>query len=134
MKSNEDIRWKQRLNSFSHALSLLEEACQITDPSDLEKEGTLQRFEFAQELSWKLLKDYLSDQGHTDIIGAKSAYRLSFNLGILAEGQVWLDMIESRNQTVHRYSEEVLENEYRNVKERYLNSFKQLYNYFQSKI
>jgi hypothetical protein len=43
---NSDIRWKQRFENFDKALRLLREALEDVDSlSNLEKEGTVQRFE-----------------------------------------------------------------------------------------
>lgn len=41
----EDVRWKQRFQNFSNAIEHLRFAVEeVADPSDLEKEGTIQRF------------------------------------------------------------------------------------------
>jgi len=60
-----DVRWKQRFQNFDRAVVLLREPIErgVENLSDLEKEGTIQRFEFAIELAWKTLKDYLEHSG-----------------------------------------------------------------------
>jgi nucleotidyltransferase substrate binding protein (TIGR01987 family) len=116
----QDIRWKQRFENFSEALKHLEYAVtQVTEPSDLEKEGTIQRFEFTHELAWKVMKDYLDYEGISGITGSRSAVRESFNKGLITDGQVWMDMIESRNRTVHTYLKAILEKEYNLIVEKY---------------
>jgi len=108
-----DIRWKQRFQNYSDALNHLRFAVkEITNPSDLEKEGTIQRFEFTHELAWKLMKDYLEYEGISGIRGSRSATREAFNKGLITQGEVWMDMIESRNKTVHTYINDILEKEY----------------------
>lgn len=83
----QDIRWKQRFRNFLDALSHLEFAVsQVEDPNDLEKEGTIQRFEFTHELAWKVLKDYLEYEGIQGIIGSRSATREAFNKGLIVQG------------------------------------------------
>jgi nucleotidyltransferase substrate binding protein (TIGR01987 family) len=79
----------------------------------------LQRFEFTHELAWKVLKDYLEYEGHQGITGSRSASRLAFSLGLVSDGQVWMDMIESRNRTLHTYDERVLEQEFAKVQRAY---------------
>ncbi|HYN22235.1 MAG TPA: nucleotidyltransferase substrate binding protein, partial [Thermoanaerobaculia bacterium] len=61
----QDIRWKQRFQNFDQAVVLLREPFErdVTTLSNLEKEGTIQRFEFTVELAWKTLKDYLEYEG-----------------------------------------------------------------------
>ncbi|MFP5040043.1 nucleotidyltransferase substrate binding protein [Parasediminibacterium sp. JCM 36343] len=109
----EDTRWKQRFENFSNAFSHFEYAVvQLKTPNDLEKEGTIQRFEFTHELSWKVMKDFLEDKGIKGIIGSRNAVRHAFQNGLITDGQVWMDMIESRNKTVHTYVGEILTQEY----------------------
>ncbi len=118
--SNLEIRWKQRFSNFSNALVHLRFAVtQVINPSDLEKEGTIQRFEFTHELAWKVMKDYLEFEGIMGITGSRSATREAFNHGLITNGQIWMDMIESRNKTVHTYLDEILETEYDLIVNRY---------------
>jgi nucleotidyltransferase substrate binding protein (TIGR01987 family) len=109
----QDIRWKQRFQNFNDAFIHLKEAVlEVKNPSNLEKEGTIQRFEFTHELAWKVMKDFLQDKGIQGIIGSKDATKQAFQNEIITKGQIWMDMIESRNKTVHTYLEEILEKEY----------------------
>lgn len=71
------------------------------------------------------MKDYLEYEGHQGIAGSRSASRLAFNIGLVSDGQVWMDMIESRNRTVHTYDERVLEQEFAKVQNRYASAFSQ---------
>jgi nucleotidyltransferase substrate binding protein (TIGR01987 family) len=74
-----DIRCKQRLQNFTQALQHLKRATNMKAPSNLEKEGAIQRFEFTHELAWKLVKDYLEYEGISNITGLQSATREAFN-------------------------------------------------------
>lgn len=103
---------------------------EVKHPSDLEKEGTIQRFEFTHELAWKVMKDYLEYDGIVNITGARSACRAAFNIGLIANGQVWMNMIESRNKTVHTYFDEILEREYNLI----VNEYFPLFEAFQRKM
>lgn len=115
-----DIRWRQRFQNYSDALEHLKYAVtEVKNPSDLEKEGTIQRFGFTHELAWKVMKDFLEYEGITGVIGSKSATKEAFNKGLITNGQVWMDMIESRNKTVHTYIEEILEREYQLIIDKY---------------
>lgn len=115
-QENQDIRWKQRLQNYISALHQLEQAVvEVKDPSDLEKEGTIQRFEFTHELAWRLLKDYLEYEGIQGITGSRSTMREAYRLGLIDQGQEWMDMIETRNRTVHTYIAGILETEYQKI-------------------
>jgi nucleotidyltransferase substrate binding protein (TIGR01987 family) len=124
---NQDIRWIQRFQNYLKALGQLQSALSVYDETAdaLIKEGILQRFEFTHELAWKVMKDYLEYEGHLGITGSRSASRLAFNLGLVTDGQVWMDMIESRNRTVHTYDERVLQEEFAKVQQRYAAAFAQ---------
>ena len=93
-------RWKQRLQNYSVVLQHLNKAVEAYDEKspNIIKEGVLQRFEFTHELAWKVLKDYLEYEGHQNITGSRTATRLALNLGLIQDGQIWIDMIESRNK------------------------------------
>ena len=117
-----DIRWLQRFSNFRKALSQLTDAVeQYNDASpDIVKEGVLQRFEFTHELAWKVMKDYLIHEGYQNVTGSRTACKQAFAVGLLeGDGQVWMDMIESRNRTVHTYDEKIMQEEFRKVTKRY---------------
>lgn len=124
----EEVRWRQRFQNYQKALGQLVSALSQYDEhaEALIKEGILQRFEFTHELAWKVLKDYLEYEGHQGITGSRSASRLAFSLGLLSDGQVWMDMIESRNRTVHTYDERVLEQEFAKVQQAYAAALSEL--------
>lgn len=105
---NQDIRWKQRFEHFVNAFKQLKNAKQLKaerDFTELELQGVIQAFEVSQELSWKVMKDFLEEQGKTDLFGSKNAVKEAFNVGLISKGEVWLDMIKSRNLTSHIYDE-----------------------------
>jgi nucleotidyltransferase substrate binding protein (TIGR01987 family) len=102
---NEDVRWKQRFQNYGKALKQLEEAIEDNraDERELIRAGIIQFFEFTHELAWKVMKDFLEYEGMTGIVGSRSATREAFNKGLIEEGQAWMDMLETRNITVHAY-------------------------------
>jgi hypothetical protein len=56
---------RTRNPNFDRPFVLLREVCErgVASLSQLEREGAVQRFEFAFELAWKTLKDYLEENG-----------------------------------------------------------------------
>jgi nucleotidyltransferase substrate binding protein (TIGR01987 family) len=121
-----DIRWKQRFQNYKNALMLLEDGIEYykTNPVDIVKEGIIQRFEFTHELAWKAMKDFLEYEGITGIIGSRSATREAFNKGLISNGQEWMNMIESRNDTIHTYNSDILEIEFTKIVSAYLGLFR----------
>ncbi len=125
MEEIRDIRWKQRFENYQKAFRQLKSAIEENgvNPVDIIKEGIIQRFEFTHELAWKVMKDYLEYEGIQNVTGSRSATREAFNKGLIQNGQIWMDMIESRNKTVHTYNQEVLEIEFKKVVMSYLELF-----------
>ena len=110
---NPDIRWKQRFHSFQKAFGKLKSAVKTSkerELSELENQGLIQAFEFTHELAWKTLKDFLESRGETEIYGSKDATRKAFARGLIEDGEIWMDMIQSRNLSSHTYNEEIAAN------------------------
>lgn len=125
MENPKDIRWQQRFANYKKALAQLSDAIENNsiNPIDIIKEGIIQRFEFTHELAWKVMKDFLEYEGFRNITGSRTATREAFNKELIAEGQLWMDMIESRNKTVHTYQQNILETEYQKIVDRYFQLF-----------
>ncbi|NJK82476.1 MAG: nucleotidyltransferase [Saprospiraceae bacterium] len=108
----EEKRWVQRFGSYKRALGQFGKAVALYHEralSELERQGLIQTFEFTQELSWKVMKDYFVEQGNTDITGARDAFRAAFQVGLIDNGERWMNMIKSRNLSSHTYNEDVAE-------------------------
>jgi nucleotidyltransferase substrate binding protein (TIGR01987 family) len=123
---DEDIRWKQRFQNYKKALLTVKNAVELAasrELSELEKQGLIQGFEFTFELAWNVMKDYLEDQGITNIIGSKNAVRHAFNKGLIEDGQVWMDMIKDRNLASHVYDDETAEDLFSAIVNTYCHQF-----------
>lgn len=139
--STQDIRWQQRFGNYVKAFLKLEEAVlkikekyQIQKDGtidndefldDIIKEGLIQRFEYTHELAWNVMKDFLENAGNTDIFGSKDATRKAFETGLITNGEVWMDMIKSRNKTSHTYNEETADDIFMKIIHEYYQEFKQ---------
>ena len=127
--SHQDIRWVQRLANYERARSRLTSAVALAatrELSDLEKQGLIQAFDFVFELAWNVMKDYFLYQGNPAITGSRDAIRTAFKNGLIADGEGWMEMIKSRNQSAHTYNESVA-NE---ITEKILQSYHQLFAQF----
>lgn len=107
--TDKDIRWQQRFSNYKRALAQLSKFMQVAELNDLEKQGLIQAFEYTHELAWKTLSDFLKHKGNAEIYGSKDATREAFKLGLIENGDVWMDMVKSRNLTSHTYNEAVTE-------------------------
>ena len=129
----QDIRWEQRFSNYRKALHKLTQAIQyIKNASDTQtdeneqivldeivKEGLIQRFEYTHELAWSVMKEYADYQGYTQIRGSRDATRQGFKMGLFTDGEMWMDMIDSRNSTSHTYNEDTAEEIYTKIISKY---------------
>jgi len=128
-----DIRWKQRFQNFDRAVVLLREPLKrgIDTLSALEKEGTVQRFEFALELAWKTLKDYLEHEGTViEPVTPRNVIKEAFAARILGDGQVWIDMLDHRNVLSHTYDSATFEKAVQAIDKRYYLAIDALHAWF----
>ena len=130
MPRNSDVRWRQRFSSFKKALGRLGDAAALAQErelSDLEQQGLIQAFEFTHELAWKTLSDFLRSRGAMEkLYGSKDVTREAFARGLIEEGEEWMAMIESRNQTSHTYNQETADAIADAILSRYVAEFEKL--------
>lgn len=132
-----DTRWKQRFLNFELALPLLREAVKLSHQrplSSLEQQGLIQAFEFTHELAWNVMKDFLAYQGSPDISGSRDAARIAFAQGLVVDGEGWMEMIKSRNQTSHTYNQSVADEITRLIVARYAGLFEDFAHVMQTRL
>jgi nucleotidyltransferase substrate binding protein (TIGR01987 family) len=137
MTGDSDIRWKQRFANYDRAFQLLDDALatSLDDLNMLEKEGTIQRFEYTLELAWKVLKDKMMADGLLlDQISPKAVIRKAFGAKYIFDSELWLQMIGDRNLLSHTYSFETFEDVLRRVSTIYLPLLRQLYESLKTEI
>ncbi|CAD6873182.1 nucleotidyltransferase substrate binding protein [Methylomonas fluvii] len=103
---NLDIRWQQRFANFQRAFLLLREAMEsnLSELSQLEKEGVIQRFEYTFELAWKVLKDKMENDGLVlDQVSPKAVVKQAYASKYIDSPETWLRMIGDRNLMSHTY-------------------------------
>lgn len=129
MRDEQDVRWTQRLVNYALAFSRLDEAVQLAGQrplSLLEQQGLIQAFDFTHELAWNLMKDYFFWQGNSAISGSRDAAREAFARGLVSDGEGWMAMIRSRNQTSHTYNQALAESIVAQIIESYFTLFREL--------
>jgi len=125
-----DIRWEQRFSNYVKAVDKLQQSVAYIQENlgdkehedaleevmtEMIKEGLIQRFEYTHELAWNVMKDYAEYQGNPNVGGSRDAVREAFKLQLITDGNLWMDMIASRNKTSHTYNEETADEIYRKI-------------------
>lgn len=101
--AGQSIRWVQRLSNYRQALGQLAEFIAKGSLNKFEQQGLIKAFELTHELAWQVMKDYLEYNNLGPVKGSRDATRRAIQLGLLANGEDWLEMIVSRNVSVHTY-------------------------------
>jgi nucleotidyltransferase substrate binding protein (TIGR01987 family) len=133
MNESNDIRWKQRFQNYEKSFMLLKRTMEIDNPSETEKGGLIQFYEKAFELAWKLLKDYLFEQGF-NVNSPREAIKQAYQSTVIDKGQEWIDALEDRNLTTHTYDEEIAEKVVKSIKESYYPLLENLYSGFKKEV
>ena len=117
-------RLKRIFIDFKNAFDNLETAAKEAK-TDLEIDGTIKRFELCYELSWKLIKEVMANQG---IIckNPRNCFKQAFINDLISDEDIWLKMIEDRNELVHVYESVKSREIFENIKNEYLKPLKWL--------
>lgn len=97
----------QSLQEFEKALKSLKIALD-SEKTDLNRDATIQRFEFCVELAWKTAKKKMGS-GST---APKVVIREMAAQGLIADTDLWFDFLEARNLSSHTYKEDIAERVY----------------------
>lgn len=131
---NKDIRWKQRFNNFESAYNRLKSAVErIEELDELSKEGLVQRFEYTFELAWKTIKDFLESKGEPETY-QRDIIKKAFQLEIINQGELWLEMLEKRNLMAHTYNQKTFEAVVDLIHKEYFPEISKLIGFFKSKL
>jgi nucleotidyltransferase substrate binding protein (TIGR01987 family) len=97
-----------KLTAFEQALKTFKEAL-LDNPSELERDGAIQRFEYCFDLAWKTLKRHLEKRGFLDLNSPRSVFTAAFTDGIVENEDTWSTIILRRNASVHTYNQKLAE-------------------------
>ncbi|MFB6307375.1 MAG: HI0074 family nucleotidyltransferase substrate-binding subunit, partial [Flavobacteriales bacterium] len=80
----------------------------------MSRDACIKRFEFTFEVSWKLLKVFLYDEGFT-CSSPRFCFKQAHSIGLIEDNEDWLNMIHDRNDSVQTYSEELADELYQKL-------------------
>lgn len=121
-------KFSEKKEKFFNAVERLEEAINIYKelPNTTVRDGVIQRFEFCTELAWKATREYLIDEGYTDLNSPKSLMRQAYADGIVSDERAWIDLLTARNITSHVYDDDTAAEVFEKIRTIYLGLFKDL--------
>ncbi len=98
-------RLDERIENFNKAFGILTEAKNeyISDKTKvLNHMALIQSYEVCFELAWKVLKDYLAENGILVYL-PKEVIKEAFNKRVIENSQLWINMLDSKNAISHEY-------------------------------
>lgn len=141
-----DIRWKQRFENFEKAYNNFKLTLNALALKELEnfssnqntgiiiyKMAIIQAYEMAFELSWKTVKDFLTEQGIKTNF-PREVIKEAFAYEIIDDGEVWIKMLDDRNATSHTYDEEKANLVVDDIRNKYFYAIEQVFNYLKGEL
>ena len=101
-------RCRQRFANYEKSLGHLKTTVEKDVLNDIEKAGLIQFFEVTFELSWKVMKDFLTAEGY-EVKSPRDSIKTAFEYGLIQNGTLWLEALEKRNLASHTYDDNILE-------------------------
>lgn len=101
------------LEQFNKALMRLEEALK-EEKTDFIRDSVIKRFEIVFDLSWKLIKAFLEKQG-AKCVSPRDCFREAYRHNLIDYEEIWMELIDDRNYTVHIYKEILAERIYADI-------------------
>lgn len=112
------------LSDFKTATDRLKEVLKLSK-TDTNRDSAILRFQLCFDLAWKSIKAFARKEGK-ECYSPRQCFKVGFQLGLIEHDQMWLKMIESRNEIVHTYQEKLAVSIYSYLKD-YLDLFESLY-------
>lgn len=117
-----------KLKKFQKSLLTLEEAINAEE-NDLKQDAIIKRFEYNFELCWKIVKIFLNKQFGVDIFSPKGCFRELRKNKLFSDGEteIFLKMIDDRNEVIHTYNEDFAKELCQKIKKDYFGLLKKVY-------
>lgn len=120
MASNQELQ--SLLRQFKEAHQRLKEAINLKEETTIKRDAVIKRFEFTYELLWKTYKKIARAQ-KLEYFSPKACFQFAFKSGLIEDEQLFLEIIDARNQTAHVYSEDEAKKIYNFIKEKVISAF-----------
>lgn len=124
--------FKTKSENLSRAVERLQESIDEynTTQSDSVRDGAIQRFEFCIELAWKTAREYLLDEGFSNLNSPKAVMREAYAYHIIDDDELWINALNDRNLTSHVYDENTADEIFDNIRNSYIKILKKLSDFF----
>lgn len=104
----------EQIRQLENAVARFSEALELPE-SDVNRDATIQRFEFTFELAWKTIKAIATKDG-LEVVSPADAIRVGSQMGFIDDVEGWLNFLDIRNTTSHVYDELMAKDAYLKIK------------------
>lgn len=118
------------LKDYQKSIKKLKDILDIKK-TEINRDSALKRFELCFDLAWKSIKEYARKEG-VECQSPRACFKTAFQLKLIEYDELWLQMIDDRNKSVHIYKEEFADEIYANLNG-YIKLFKELLEVLNSK-
>ena len=119
----------KKLDNFSNCLKILKNAdFELADNDDIYRTGIIGQFNLTFELAWKALQAVLRVHGAdgADTGSPREILQLGYKFNFVEDSSVWLLMLKKRNQSVHIYNEEEVDEMIILIRDSFIPAFAEL--------
>lgn len=98
---------------FNGAVTRLEEV--LKEPkTEFMRDSAIKRFELSFDLSWKLIKAFIEKKG-VSCVSPMGCFKEAYCQGLIEYEEIFVELTETRNKTVHTYDENLAERIYEDL-------------------
>ena len=95
---------KKLLEPFEQSLASLKEIFVPVANSEILRDAIILRFQYSIEMSWKVAKKIIEEQG-LEADSPKNVMRVLAKMNMIESAEPWIDFINARNLIVHTYNQ-----------------------------
>jgi nucleotidyltransferase substrate binding protein (TIGR01987 family) len=101
---------KLQVEQLKKAVATLREAVGLA-ATRINKDATIQRFEYCFELAWKCMQSAVRIKG-VEMYNPRDSIRAAAQAGFVANPEVWIGFLKARNLAAHTYEESTADEVY----------------------
>lgn len=119
----------KKLDNFVNCLGVLRKAdFSLAENDDIYRTGIIGQYNLTFELSWKALQETLRLHGVAEAQtgSPREILQLGYKVGFVNDSSVWLTMLKKRNESVHIYDEDKIDELLLLIKNSFIPAFTEL--------
>lgn len=104
----------EQIKQLKNAVARFAEVLELPE-TEVNRDATIQRFEFTFELAWKTIKAIATKDG-LEVVSPADTIRVGRQMGLIDDVESWFNFLDVRNATSHVYDELMAKDVYLKIK------------------